>query len=129
MPQELLIYRPGGSSYVIAPSFLSYTFSPQSLSTGTLNANLNGMNFAVTGGSGTTGGTPVAEPTRSHATVTLPSPQTETYQACADFTGTWDDPNITDFMGNDFIWSLVQGSGNTVSGQVTGLFAAPSFSV
>ena len=84
-----------GVSYTVAPSFMNYTFS-QPFSTGALNTSLTGVSFAVTGGSGSTGGAATGDPDLLAPGVTLPAAQSYTYQNCSDITGTWDDPNLVD---------------------------------
>jgi hypothetical protein len=102
----------GGGNYTVSPSFFSYTFSPQSLPVNNLNANLNGMNFAVTGLSAATAGTPVTEATPTSApAITPPAPVSASVPMCGDISNTWTIPGTINSMTLNQSGSSVSGTG------------------
>jgi len=79
---------------------------------GTLPAN-------ISGGGTITVATP-SDPVLPTPTPSMPPPMTsDTATSCGDLTGSWDDPNLQDFNGNDGQWSIVQNNSGDVSGTLT----------
>jgi hypothetical protein len=109
---------PGGGSYTVTSSFLSYSFFPASIPVSGLSGSVSGVNFMVTGGSGTTAGAPPFNPPALPSPVVKPpAPVSATYQACGDITGTWSDPNLEDPGGGPATWSLSAEA--TITGTLT----------